>query len=256
VNVANEQFSITGAVSTDRGDYTFLSKRFQITRGSAMFIGSRDINPTLQITGEYKVTEGTGNALDVKVMIGGTLKRPRLSLESDAQPPRSQSELISLLAFGQPTTSLGTLQASSLGAGNGGSTIVAGAQFATRQLAGVALGVVFDQVEAELGRALATDYFNVTPADVPAELTNGNGFATFITGTRFEGGKYLNPRTFVVGQMVDFSPGVRIQHRDSKGWRFEAITEPRFLLKQPTLSSQEFDRRRSYGTFIIREWKF
>jgi translocation and assembly module TamB len=256
VNVADEQFNITGAVSTDRGDYTFLSKRFQITRGSAMFIGSRDINPTLQITGEYKVTEGTGNALDVKVLIGGTLKRPRLSLESDAQPPRSQSELISLLAFGQPTTSLGSINASSLSSGNGGSTLVAGAQFATRQLAGVALGVVFDQIEAELGRWLATDYFNVTPADVPTELTNGNGFATFISGTRFEGGKYLNPRTFVVGQMVDFSPGVRIQHRDSKGWRFEAVTEPRFLLKQPTLSSQEFDRRRSYGTFIIREWKF
>jgi translocation and assembly module TamB len=256
VNVANEEFNITGAVSTDRGDYTFLSKRFQITRGSAMFIGSREINPTLQITGEYKVTEGTGNALDVKVLIGGTLKRPRLSLESDAQPPRSQSELISLLAFGQPTTSLGTLQASSLGGGNSGNTIVAGAQFATRQLAGVALGVVFDQIESELGRALATDYFNVTPADVPTELTNTNGFATFISGTRFEGGKYVNPRTFVVGQMVDFSPGIRVQHRDSKGWRVEAVTEPRFLLKQPTLSSQEFDRKRSYGAFLIREWKF
>ena len=256
VNVQNQQFNITGAVSTDRGDYTFLSKRFQITRGSAMFIGSREINPTLQITGEYRVTEGTGNALDVKVMIGGTLKRPRLSLESDAQPPRSQSELISLLAFGQPTTSLGSLQASSLNTGTG-NTLMAGAQFATRQVAGIALGVVFDQVEASLGKALATDYFNVTPADVPTELMSSNGFGTFITGTRFEGGKYLNPRTFVVGQMVGLDiPGARVQYRDAKGWRYEATTERRFLLKQPTLSAQEFARKQGFGAFIIREWKF
>ena len=258
VNVANGTMNLTGAVSTERGAYTFLSKRFEITRGSAMFIGSREINPTLQVTGEYRVTEGSGNALDVKVLIGGTLKRPRLSLESDAQPPRSQSELISLLAFGQSTTSLGTLQASSLSAGGGGAAnLLTGARFATRQLAGVALGVVFDQIEAELGRALATDYFNVTPADVPTELTSSNGFATFVTGTRFEGGKYINPRTFVVGQMVGIDiPGARVQYRDAKGWRYEATTERRFLLKQPTLSAQEFARKQGFGAFIIREWKF
>jgi translocation and assembly module TamB len=256
VNVANGEMNLTGAVSTERGLYTFLSKRFEITRGSAMFIGSREINPTLQVTGEYRVTEGTGNALDVKVMIGGTLKRPRLSLESDAQPPRSQSELISLLAFGQPTTSLGTLQTSSLGTANG-NNLMAGAQFATRQLASVALGVFFDEVEAQLGKALSTDYFNVTPADVPTELTTGNGFATLFTGTRFEGGKYLNPRTFVVGQMTGFDiPGARVQYRDAKGWRFEATTERRFLLREPTLAAQEFARKQGFGAFIIREWKF
>ena len=256
VNVANGQLNLTGAVSTERGAYTFLSKRFEITRGSAMFIGSREINPTLQVTGEYQVTEGTGNALDVKVLIGGTLRRPRLSLESDAQPPRSQSELISLLAFGQPTTSLGSINASSLASG-GQVNLASATVYAGRQLAGIALGVVFDQIEAQLGKALATDYFNVTPADVPTELTNANGFGSFITGTRFEGGKYLNPRTFVVGQMVGFDiPGARIQYRDAKGWRYEATTERRFLLKEPTLSSQEFARKQGFGAFIIREWKF
>ena len=255
VNVANGQMNLTGAVSTERGAYTFLSKRFEITRGSAMFIGSREINPTLQVTGEYRVTEGTGNALDVKVLIGGTLKRPRLSLETDAQPPRSQSELISLLAFGQSTTSLGAINSSSLMSG-GNVNLAAATVYAGRQLAGIALGVVFDQIEAELGKSLATDYFNVTPADVPTELTNANGFGTFIKSTRFEGGKYLNPRTFVVGQMTNFIPGARVQYRDAKGWRYEATTEPRFLLKPPTLSAQEFARKQGFGAFIIRQWKF
>lgn len=253
INVVNRQMNLTGAVSTDRGDYTFLSKRFQITRGSAMFIGSREINPTLQVTGEYRVTGGSGTSMDVKVLIGGTLKRPRLSLESDAQPPRSQSELISLLAFGQPATSLGAINASSLTSSTGDLTVSSASQFAGRQLAGIALGVFVDDLEASLGRALATDYFNVTPADVPMELAPTN----FIQQTRFEGGKYLNPRTFLVGQMVGISvPGARIQYRDAKGWKYEASIERRFLLQQPTLSGQSFKRQQGYGAFIIREWKF
>jgi translocation and assembly module TamB len=256
IEVANRELNLTGVVSTDRGDYTFLSKRFQVTRGSAMFIGAHEINPTLQVTGEYRVTEGAGAALEVKVLIGGTLRRPSLSLESDAQPPRSQSELISLLAFGQPTTSLGSIRASSLSSGSG-TSLSAGAQFATRQLAAVALGVGIDQIEASFGKALATDYFNITPADVPVELTSGSGFGTFLTGTRFEGGKYLNPRTFVVGQMVGVGiPGARIQYRDAKGWRYEASAEQRFLLKEPTLSNQDFARKQGFGAFIIRQWKF
>jgi hypothetical protein len=57
--------------------------------------------------------------------------------------------------------------------------------------------------------------------------------------------------------MVGFDiPGARIQYRDAKGWRYEATTERRFLLKQPTLSAQEFARKQGFGAFIIREWKF
>src|SRR6185437_10626644 len=99
-----EAFLITGVVTTDRGEYNFLSKRFQIQRGSAMFIGSPDLNPTLQITGEYQVDVASRGALNIRVVIGGTLKHPNLSLESDAQPPKTQSELLTLLAFGQSTT--------------------------------------------------------------------------------------------------------------------------------------------------------
>src|ERR1041385_4756887 len=134
VNIANERLNLTGVLATDRGEYKFLGKLFSISRGSAMFIGSPEIDPTLQITGDYQVREGAGAATDVKIIIGGTLKRPRLSLESDAQPPRSQSELLSLLAFGQATTSLGSAQQTSsltsLGA------LSQGAQMAERQQIG------------------------------------------------------------------------------------------------------------------------
>jgi Family of unknown function (DUF490). len=191
----------------------------------------------------------------VKVLVGGTLKRPRLALESDAQPPKSQSELLSLLAFGQSTTTLASIQGSSLAGTN--TLLSQGAQMAGRQYAGIALSQVIDQVEASFGQKLATDYFNITPADVPTELANANGVGNFLTTTRFEGGKYLNPRTFVVGQMMGLNvPGARVQYRASEGWRYEASAESRYLLKPPTLSDQNFIARRAFGAFVIRQWKF
>src|SRR5258708_10567025 len=254
LNVQRGAIALTGVVSAGGGEYTFLSKRFAVTRGSAMFIGSTDINPTLQITGEYQVREGAGAAVAVKVLVGGTLKHPRLSLESDAQPPKSQSELLSLLAFGQSTTTLASVQGSSLSATN--SLLSQGAQL-SRQYAALALNQVIDQVETSFGKALATDCFNITPAHVPTELANANGVGKFLTTTRFEGGKYLNPRTFVVGQMVGLNvPGARVQYRASEGWRYEASAESRYLLKPPTLSDQNFLQRRAVGAFVIREWKF
>ncbi len=52
---SSQTLSIHGVITTDRGDYTLLTKRFQIRRGSATFIGGPDLNPTLQVTGEYQV---------------------------------------------------------------------------------------------------------------------------------------------------------------------------------------------------------
>ena len=70
VNVTGDALTLTGAIDADRGEYTFLSKRFQIKRGSALFIGSPELNPTLQITAEYQVKQPTGNT-NIRVLIGG-----------------------------------------------------------------------------------------------------------------------------------------------------------------------------------------
>jgi hypothetical protein len=51
-------------------------------------------------------------------------------------------------------------------------------------------------------------------------------------------------------------PGARVQYRASEGWRYEASIEKQFLLREPTLSAQTFNRRQSYGAFVIRQWKF
>jgi translocation and assembly module TamB len=254
VRAEQQAFALTGVVNTDRGEYNFLSKRFQIKRGSIMFIGSPDLNPTLQISGEYQVQ--AVRTLNISVLIGGTLKRPKLALESDAQPPKTQSELLSLLAFGQPTSSLLAFGSSSVaGSAATGDLFGTSAQFAAQRLASVAVGVAVDQVEIQAGRAFGTDVLDITPGDVPV-FKGGNSLGNFFTGTRIEAGKYINGRTFVGLQEQGGQPGASIEHRTADGWRFNASIAPRIILREPTLTAQPYRTTRSYGGFIIREWRF
>jgi translocation and assembly module TamB len=258
ISVHSEQqaFALTGVVNTDRGEYNFLGKRFQIKRGSATFIGSPDLNPTLQITGEYQVQAASRGTLNISVIIGGTVKRPRLALESDAQPPRTQSELLSLLAFGQSTSNLLAFGSSSVGGSAAtGDLFGAGAQLAVQRLSSVALGVAVDQVELQAGRAFGTDVLDITPGDVPL-FRGGNPIGNFFTQTRIEAGKYINGRTFLSVQEQAAQPGFSIEHRTADGWHFNASMLPRIILREPTLRAQPTFTTRSYGGFIVREWRF
>ncbi len=259
VSVVGDALTLVGAVDADRGEYTFLSKRFQIKRGSALFIGSPDLNPTLQITAEYVVKQPTG-ATNIQVLIGGTLQNPRISLTSDAQPPLSQSDLLSYLAFGSSSGSL--LQFNQTSLTQGGNLI----NVASARLAGVAIGEALNQVEGDAARSLGVDVFNITPGDTPT-LAGQSGFQQFITGTEIEAGKYLNPNTFATVILTPGAlalnnsgnkapPGVSLTHRTSKGYRYEATYGPRYLLNPPTLSGQTVSGIGQFGAFLIREWRF
>jgi translocation and assembly module TamB len=256
IHAEQQAFALTGVVNTDRGEYNFLSKRFQVARGSVMFVGTPDVNPTLQITGEYQVQAASRGTINISVLIGGTLKHPTLSLESDAQPPRTQSELLSLLAFGQPTSNLLAFGSSSVGGSAAtGDLFGAGAQLAVQRLSSVAVGVAVDQVEQQVGRAFGTDVLDITPGDVPL-FRGGNPVGNFFTQTRVEAGKYINGRTFLSMQEQAFRPGFTIEHRTADGWHFNASIGPRILLREPTLREQPTLTVKSYGGFIVREWRF
>src|SRR5688572_1292016 len=260
---------LDGEVATDRSEYEFLSKRFQIRRGSAVFVGGNQLDPNLQITGEYEVRAAASQAINIRVNIGGTLSRPRLALDSDAQPPLSQSDLLSYLAFGRTSSSLLQFEGSSLsGGGGGGSNNLAGAgaQLATQQLAAVALGVFVNEFEGQAARSLGAAYFNVTPADLYTELAQGGEISGFFKGTEIELGKYTDPNTFVALQarLSTFAsnpsdravPGIRMQRRLGKGFALDMSFTPRYI---PQPSSLERVAPRStgvFGTFLAREWKF
>ncbi|MEP6621630.1 MAG: translocation/assembly module TamB domain-containing protein [bacterium] len=264
VAAVGDALSLTGVVNADRGEYTFLSKRFQIKRGSALFIGTPDLNPTLQITAEYQVKQATG-ATNIHVIIGGSVLRPRISLESDAQPPLSQSDLLSYLAFGSSSGSLLQVSQTSLSSQQGGNLL----NLAATRLTGIALGVALDELEGNAARSLGVDVFNITPSDLP--LSTSSNVNSFLLGTEIEAGRYITPQTFVsaVASPGSFAclrrsvansscspPGATITRRTSKGFRFEASFTPRFILDAPTLAGQTGGANGQFGAFLIREWRF
>ena len=251
-----DALSLTGVISTDRGEYSFLSKRFEIKRGSATFVGGPELNPTIQASGEYEVNLAGRPGFNVRVLIGGTLRLPKLTLESDAQPPIPQSDLLSYLAFGQSTSSLLQLEGSGLtGATVTGNLIGVGASLAMKRMGSVALGVLVDEIEGDATRGLGADVFNITPGDLPDP--SAANLLTFFEDTRVEAGKYLSPYFFVqVALQAQRYPGLRAQYRTPKGWRYEAAVEPRYLPRPPSLTVQPVPAVTSFGAFIIREWRF
>ena len=262
VDRGRQALTLEGVVNADRGTYEFMGRRFVINRGSATFIGDPEINPMLQITAVHEVTlVGTG-AIDIEVIIGGTVRNPKLTLQSSSQPPISQSDLLSYLAFGRSSSSLLQVQGSSLSgqASGSGELVGAVASIATRQLAGVALDVMTSELEQDAARSLGTDVFNVTPADVPPELSS-NSVINSLSLTEVEAGKYINrSRTFVAvqAQPANKNPfGIRLEHRMPKGLRLELSYVPRYLVREPTLAAQDDPPRKNvFGAFVIREWRF
>jgi hypothetical protein len=141
--------------------------------------------------------------------------------------------------------------------GNSGDLVGVGAAIAVRRLTGVALGVLVDEAETELGKGLGADQFNIIPGESPELIGGANaGFRAFVVDTRIEAGKYLNPRTFLGIQTQAGLPGGRLEYRTSSGWRYNATTGPRIILKEPSLSGQLYKSTYTFGGFVIREWRF
>jgi len=259
VNRAKQTLVLDGVLLSERGEYTFMTRRFTIKHGSATFINSTELNPTLQATGEYLVRQPNREAINIQIIVGGTMRKPNISLTSEAQPPIPQSDLLSYLAFGQTSSSLVQLEGSGLTNGSGGSNVVgAGAALASKQLAGIALGVLADQIAGEAAQSFGADVFTITPADVQTDVGN------FLRATQFEFGKYIKSHTFVaVKSPLDPAalkrPGVQIVHRFGglRGYRLETGVDTRYLLLEPSLSrDQHVATISAFGAFLIREWRF
>jgi translocation and assembly module TamB len=255
VNRAKQTLVLDGILLSERGEYRFLSKRFEISRGSATFANSDELNPTIQVTGGYEVRLPGREAINVRILVGGTLRNPQIALESDAQPPIPQSDLLSYLAFGRSSSSLVQLEGSGISSSD--NLVGAGAELASRQLAAVALGVLTDQLSGEAARSLGVDFFNIAPADVQTDV------GSFLRGTELEAGKYIKSHTFVALQVRPDPaalrrPGVLLQHRFGglKGYSLETSLQPRYLLKDPTLDIVAPNTTSVFSLFPIRNWRF
>ncbi len=251
---------LDGMLLSDRGEYRFQGKRFAVKRGTALFANTTELDPTLQITAEYEVQFASREAIAIQILIGGTLGAPKITLTSDAQPPISQTDLLSYLAFGQSSSSLMQIGGNGLTTGgSGGSNIVGqGAAFATKQVTAAALGAVTDEIAGEAARSLGADVLTIAPAPVSLDA------ASVLRGTEIQFGKYFENRTFLSLQVRPDPeslkrPGFQVSHLFSlkKGYKAEATFEPRYLPREASLSKDRVPITTSvFGLFFIREWRF
>jgi translocation and assembly module TamB len=258
----DEGISLDGVVNTERGEYQFLGRRFVLSQGTAIFTGTPEINPLLQLGAQYTIQPTGRPALNINIAINGTAKKPIVVLSSDAQPPLSQSDLLSYLAFGQSSTSLVNSAGGGSSSGGGsasGGLVGSAAALATRQLTATALGVMTRQFAATAARSLGADVFTITPAEIPDQGIEKYGVQTILAGTQVEAGKYVDRQTYVATQIrgSGTTPGFVVQRRLSKGYRIEASVDSRYIVNQPTLSTNVPIRSEAtFGAFLIREWKF
>jgi translocation and assembly module TamB len=259
LNGTGDGFALEGTINTDRGEYEFMSRRFNLTRGALTFTGETEINPLLQVVAEHEVRLPGREAFQIRVVLGGTVQDLTIALESSAQPPIAQTDLLSYLAFGRDASTLLYQQGSALSGESGSAGALVGnvAGLATQQLAAVAMEAAVSELEMGAMRDLGLDVFRITPADLPAELFTGR-YSDVLRGTEVEAGRYISPRLFVAGQVrAGLSrPGIRMEYRTPRGFQWHASWQGRFLPTEPTLTDTEPRRGGVLGAFLFREWRF
>jgi translocation and assembly module TamB len=256
-----QTLALEGTVVTDRGEYEFSGRRFELSHGSVTFLGTPEINPLLQITAEHEVPQRGREALAIQINVAGTLQEPRITLESNAQPPLSQSDLLSYLAFGRSSSALLQQGGSGLDQEGGGGSGNVGA-LATQKLTAVALGALVNDAVTDLerggAREFGLDVFRISPTDLPSELRL-DGASNLLRGTELEAGRYLTSRWFVAGQgRATALPGVRVEYRTPAGFRWMTTWEPRYQPAEPSFSTADevVAQRRVLGTFLFWEWRY
>jgi len=243
-----EELRLTGALNAIRGSYgLYLTEElpvlnFAVREGIVEFDGTPGINPRLDIIGARRVrTEG--GTLNVEAVVTGTLRNPRVSLRSDAQPPIAESDLLSLVLLGRPTYSTGTGIGLDLLAGAG-------------QL--VATGAVSTGLQSLISDFGLVDYFAITEWE--GSTPEGSGFDGIFSRSQVEVGRYLGQNWYVAfssplsaAQRPTELFGARVEWRFAPTWTGEFFWENRFLRG---LSFHPTQQERVMGFFLFREWGF
>ncbi len=116
--------SIRGEIVLERGKVDVLGKHFDLTRSTATFDGTADMDPTLDL-------EGTWNAPDDSVVtfkVAGRLSEPKLTFT--ASPIATDAQIMNLLVLGRRDAGSAADQQSTSAAATAQTTAIAGAMSA------------------------------------------------------------------------------------------------------------------------------
>jgi autotransporter translocation and assembly factor TamB len=138
----HEPFILAGSIETLKGFATVLGKKFNVEKGVVTFTGTKEINPTLDVTASHKVSDYI-----VYVDVTGESKKPKLDFRSE--PTLDREDVLSLLIFGKTSDRLSGSEQNSL-------------SNKAQKLAGnLAAGVL----EETLGKALGLDTVAIEVGD-------------------------------------------------------------------------------------------
>jgi autotransporter translocation and assembly factor TamB len=254
------RLTVEGTVNSDRGHYSFMGRRFVVARGAATFVGATELNPILQVTAEHEVQVRGREDFSIRVVLGGTLLEPTITLETDARPPIPETDIFTYVALGRTAGAVLQQQGSALsGQGSPSGDLVGNvAGLATFQMAALAANMMLDQFESEMARELGLDVLHIAPADLPGELFTGR-FADLLRGTQIEAGRYIGPRFFAAVRArptTETWPGGILEYSTPTGYRWNVTLDPRFLPPTPTLREVDPERTNVFGALLFREWRF
>jgi translocation and assembly module TamB len=226
VNKYGKNLTMTGQLQAPRGTYRLVvgpvTREFVVDQGTVRYFGTPDLDAGLDIEAKHVVhpvqspagvvAQQGGTDVTIVAHIGGTLLLPRLTLKAEGRD-LSQTDIISYLMFGQPSTDLSSGDAT---------------QAATRtallrsSVASIVSGELERTVVSDLGVPL--DYLEIRPGDPNNP----------ILGASFAAGWQIGEKTFLVVKAgycpsaagVANTLGASLQFRISPEWRTEASVEP------------------------------
>ena len=134
---------IIGEISVIRGTYENFGKLFRIEEGNVSFSGGQEIDPFLDVTALYRVSD-----INVYINIGGRASEPKIELTSD--PSMSETDIVSYLVFGASSSDISSGERSAAGG----------------IASGLAGGIAASQLQSMLGSAVSIDVVSISGTNV------------------------------------------------------------------------------------------
>ncbi|MFW6078245.1 MAG: translocation/assembly module TamB domain-containing protein, partial [Gemmatimonadota bacterium] len=223
VRTAPDALQVFGSLEGERGTITLIAgpivRRLDIVEAEVRFFGAAALDPAIDITASQTVFGPDGQPFDILVRIGGSLDDPTLALASPDGAPVPESELLSLLVFGQPTYALapGVVPAEEVV----GDVFFGG-------LAGLAAIEIEEALVGEFG--LPFEYVRIQPG--PGDFGGLFGAPIIVLGTQLADDVFLTIDTglgtLFGGTEVGTTWGAAIQWRIDPEWTAEFGIEPVF----------------------------
>ncbi|MYD14492.1 MAG: hypothetical protein F4X00_12890 [Gemmatimonadetes bacterium] len=243
---AGNQLIVYGDANLVRGTYRLGSRTLHMTEGVLRFPGTPGFDPGISVSAVTRLATCDGEPQEITTNMYGTLLRPYVNIQSDAERTTSEAELYNLLILGRCSSAL-------LGSG-GTASFVAGQGYLLSQFGNV--------IGNEFAREFDLDYFSVSQADY--------GLASTALGTsslQVEVGRYLRDDVFAIGvyrrgycadpTVPVSSGGLRVEVALPADVTMESFLEGRCTREQYRgLDDISLQLARIWGFSFFREWGY